>query len=398
MFFFTINSFILLKVLYSPGETITFNEATTFGVKDGKYPPPLTEKFVNSVCGVVPGTTRDNCIKKLLATDPRQLLTMMYPPTTNPAGPSYQKPSVTLDPDVPPTVSNNPPNDPPDPTPIPPPPSNTGCPTYHPNNSIPGKPSQVEIINGITQYVNNKGLRHDPDGITWLKPGDWKSWDGVTTMNPCTSTTAQLMAFIFPPPGGINTMLGLRDLFYQVKPFADNSNPTVAEIENWNIEVIRLFRRLLGFTQTTHPVSNHKCTFLRAAWAEERARTDYWTASYPGSMDGATGPCTIPFSSNEHCGASFIPNATDQAPYLCPSTMAPCTNTSSAEGISNHKTDIPWGIKMSRIIGQYLGTDGIGNHTGPFIGREYFGSAWYANGGTLTVRTKWSGNLAPTCP
>jgi hypothetical protein len=291
------------------------------------------------------------------------------------------------------------PDDASDPGPPPPPPSQ--CPNFHPDHSIPNKMSQADTVRAITAYVNSKGFRHDPDGIPWIPRGNWIPWDGVTTYNPCTSTKAQLMAGIFPPPGGVNTMRVLRERFYQVNPFADTANPTVAEIENWNIEVIRHFRRLLGFSQATHPVRNDKCTYLKAAWAEERCRTNYWSASYPGTQDGAAGPCTQPVSSNCHCGASFLLDPVDQVPYLCPPTMAACTQTPGAEGISNHNTDIPWSVKMSRIIGMYLAADGIGNHTGPFVGRSLFGSAWYINPtkpGSLVVRTKWSGNLAPTCP
>jgi hypothetical protein len=259
--------------------------------------------------------------------------------------------------------------------------------------------SQADTVRAITAYVNSKNYRHDPDGIPWIPRSSWIPWDGVTTINPCTSTKAQLMAFIFPPPGGINTMRGLRERFYEVNPYADNSNPTVAEIENWNIEIIRHFRRLLGFNQTTHPVYNNKCLYLRAAWSEERARTNYWSTKYPnGTLDGSSGPCTIPFSTNAHCGGGFILNAEDQTPYLCPIDMAPCTATTGAEGIININTDIPWSIKISRIIGGFLNTDGIGSHTGPFIGREYFGSAWYMNGGNTTFRGKWSGKLNATCP
>ncbi len=331
-------------------------------------------------------------------------LTIMFPNTTNPRGvPSFlgqtQSPPDTT---TPPAIDPNPPNDPPPVVYVPPPPPPPAqCPNFHPDNSIPGKMSQADTVRAITSYVNSKGYRHDPDGISWLNRSTWVPWDGVTTINPCTSTTAQLMAFIFPPPGGVNTMRGLRELFYQVAPFADNQNPTVSEIENWNIEVIRHFRRLLGFNQTTHPVYNDKCTYLKAAWAEERVRTNYWDARYPGTQDSAAGPCTLPNSSNAHCGSGFLPNPSDQTPYLCPSTMTPCTVTSESEGISNHNTDIPWGIKMSRIIGTFLASDGIGSHTGPFVGRSLFGSAWYiapTNPKLLVVRDKWGGNLAPTCP
>lgn len=337
--------------------------------------------------------------------DPSLSLKDMFPYPVPPAPSSFvgSTPPVPDIP-VPPQPSQNPVDDPPDqvtPPPVIPPPPTATCPSLHPSNTVPGRMSQVDEVNAQTAYVNSKGQKHDPDGITWITPGMWTPWDGVTTINPCTSTKQQLLAFIFPKPGGgfnVNTMRGLRELFYQVQPFADYQNPTVAEIEAWNIEVIRHFRRLLGFNETTHPVSNHKCTYLKAAWAEERARTNYWTSTYPGTLDSADGPCTTPYSSNEHCGAGFLPSATDQIPYLCPNTMSPCTAMSGAEGVSNINTDIPWAIKLGRIIGQYLASDGIGGHTGPFVGRQYFGSAWFVNGGSTLARTKWSGALAPTCP
>ena len=281
--------------------------------------------------------------------------------------------------------------------------SATNCSSFHPDyTAVAGGISQAQQVRNITRLINNKiisgkRLRHDPDGIHWIAPTSWKTWNGVP-INPCTSTKAQLMAFIFPAPGGVNTMLGLRERFYQVNPFQNNSDPTVAEIENWNIEIIRHFRKLIGFNQTNHPVHNHKCTYLRAAWSEERARSNHWTSKYPGSLNSAYGPCTVPFSSNQHCGAGFLPSPSDQAVYFCPSIATTCIASPAAEGIQAVNTDIPWGIKMSLIIGSFLTSDGIGFHTGPFIGREYFGSGWYMNGASTVFRGKWSGTLNPTCP
>jgi hypothetical protein len=53
------------------------------------------------------------------------------------------------------------------------------------------------------------------------------------------------------------------------------------------------------------------------------------------------------------------------------------------------------------LLVRVLASDGIGGHTGPFVGRELFGSAWYQDVGNpaiMVARTKWSGNFAPTCP
>jgi hypothetical protein len=305
------------------------------------------------------------------------------------------KPPAPKDPTIDVPIPPNPPDDPNDNVPIPPtPPPTSLCPQLHPNTNIAGF-SQVDTIDRITKYINSKGYRHDPDGIPWIRREDWIPWDGVTTVNPCTATKQQIQKHVFPT--GINTMRGLREVFYKTNPFKDNSYPTPQEIENWNIVVIRHFRNLLGYNQSTHPVSNDKCTYLKAAWAEERYRTNFWDATYPGTLDGKTGPCTKPYSSNAHCGAGFMPNASDQSPYLCPTSMSPCTNTSGAEGYSTHNTDIPWSIKLTRVIGGFLNSDGIGAHTGPFVGREYFGSAWYMDGGSIGVRTKWSGKNNFTC-
>jgi hypothetical protein len=251
--------------------------------------------------------------------------------------------------------------------------------------------SQADTVRAITA----KNAGHDPDGIWWIKRESWTPWDGKTTYNPCKLNTAELQAGIFP--GSIHTMRGLREVFYQIKPFANNTHPTVAEIERWNIEVIRHFRRLLGFNESTHPVENDKCTFLKSGWAEERSRSNYWSTKYPGSMDSAAGPCTIPWSKNAHCGASFLPSNIDQAPYMEGTGLSSCGVTAGAEGILTTKT-VPWAVLMSRVIGQFLWSDGIGAHTGPYVGRSKFGSAWYLAGGeSLVLRGKWSGNLAPTC-
>jgi hypothetical protein len=86
-------------------------------------------------------------------------------------------------------------------------------------------------------------------------------------------------------------------------------------------------------------------------------------------VESADGPCTILYSLNTHCGASFLPNPANQAHYLS-ANMGPCSAGGGMKGVSNIKTDIPWAIFLGRIIGQYLATDGIGGHTGPFVGRD----------------------------
>nr|UOF78738.1 hypothetical protein [Cressdnaviricota sp.] len=264
--------------------------------------------------------------------------------------------------------------------------------SMHPTHSSPpDRPSQHQIVRDISERIGSKGYGNDPNNIPYRQPSDWATWDGTTTYDPCTLTKQQLVAAIFPKFG---IMRGLKELFYSINPFQDNFNPTPQEIENWNIEVIRHFRRLLGITT---PVVNDKATFLKAAWAEERARSNYWDTSYPGNLNSNYGPCTRPFSPNAHCGASFIPSPQDQAPYLDPD-MQPITTSGGAEGIATLNADIPWALKMSQIISTFLSQDGIGGHTGPFLGRPKYGSAWYLTGTSVVVRNKWTGTNIDPCP
>ena len=272
------------------------------------------------------------------------------------------------------------------------------CPSMHPTHSFPGVLSQAGQVEQITQALKADGkLRgHDPDGIHWLGRNDWVSWKkGVDSpMTPTPSNSGRggaLYKFIFPTP---NHMRGLRDRFYEVRPFADNMNPTVAEIENWNVEVIRHYRSLMGFNDTTHPVSNNKCDYLKAAWSTERFHTDKWNALYPGEPSNPErGPCALPFDRNAHCGGGFIPQPQHQAPYLCPSAMPPCTRANQTEGTQNAKM-VPWSIMLSRVIHSFYASDGIGAHTGPFAGRQFFGTSWWRTGDNVVFRGKWSGNNA----
>lgn len=86
--------------------------------------------------------------------------------------------------------------------------------------------------------------------------------------------------------------------------------------------------------------------FARALWGDERKFTTMWDAEYPGTLGSAYGPCVG--SSNAHCGATFIPNLEDQAPYL-PDGHPGCSVVAGSEGVfSGPNSNIPWAIKWSR--------------------------------------------------
>lgn len=249
-------------------------------------------------------------------------------------------------------------------------------------------------------FVSSSTQRHDPDGIKWISASTWNNayWDGVP-MDPCTNSASAIKAWMFP---NANTMRGLRQRYYEVNPFTDLRNPTIAEIDSWNIEIIRHFRRLLGLN---NPITPLRSLYKRAQWTNEAGNGKRF-------IDGVA---TCISSSNQHCGATYIPSCgefdnddpnvpgqnssayryTDETDSWTCITSVP----SGSEGVNTINSDLAWSIKLTRVIVQFLASDGLGSHTGPFLVREYVGMAfyYYSDGATI-FRGKWAGNLGPRCP
>ncbi len=283
-----------------------------------------------------------------------------------------------------------------------------------PINAAPDPATQAPSTPAaITQYTPNLAnwsaftskpraagiTAHDPDSISWITPAQWRAaeWDGTTVYDPSKMTKAAFAAAICPSG---DTVRGIREVFYKNKPFADNANPTKTEVDEWHRIAINHVRALVGYTSEDRQVKKDHCMFARAAWGDERKFTTKWDAKYPGTLGSAEGPCVG--SANAHCGASFIPNAQDQAAYL-PAGHATCTATQGAEGVFNgSKSNIPWSIKWSRSFCSTLGTEGFGGgHTGPWYHREKFGFSFWDfdpnnNNSNAVLRAKWTGQLMPS--
>lgn len=250
-----------------------------------------------------------------------------------------------------------------------------------------------------SNFVSSSTQRHDPDGISWISSTKWNAarWDGVP-MNPCTNSLSTIRAFLFP---NTNTLRGLRERFYEVNPFSDLRNPTVDEIDSWNIEVVKHFRRLLGL--------NNPLTPLRSLY--KRAQ---WTSEAKNSKRLIGGAATCVGSTNPHCGATYLPSCgefdtpgipgQDNTAYRFADEVDTWTCMTSvpgggSEGINTINSDLPWSIKLTRVIAQFLASDGLGYHTGPFLVREYVGmSFWYYSDGATIFRGKWAGNEGNRCP
>ena len=260
---------------------------------------------------------------------------------------------------------------------------------YTPNQAAWATFSTKPLASGIN-------TSHDPDGVGWLTPASWQNaqWDGTTTYNPETLTRTQLAAAICPSGDQIR---GIREVFYANQPFADNLNPTKAEVDEWHRIAINHVRALVGYSSVTREVKKDYCMFARALWGQERKYTTKWDAKYPGTVGSAYGPCQG--GTNPHCGATFLPDSVDQAPYL-PAGHPGCGLQAGAEGITSApKSNIPWSIKWSRAFCGFLASEGFwGGHVGPFFHRETFGFSFWDNNSVnnnnnAILRAKWSGKL-----
>jgi hypothetical protein len=225
---------------------------------------------------------------------------------------------------------------------------------------------------------------HSPDGISWIDPDEWQEWDG-TIYNPEEHSRQDFAALICQG----STIRGLRTLFYDNAPFADNVNPTKAEVDNWHTIAVHHVRAMVGYTGPDYTIKPDQCLHIRALWSDERQKTRMWDTDYPGS--------TCEGSSNPHCGAGFIPSVADQQPYL-PDGIESCGSRAGSEGLfSAAKSNIPWSIRWARPFCATLGGEGFwGGHTGPWFHRTEFGWSWsdsepLNSNSNAGLRTKWSG-------
>lgn len=233
---------------------------------------------------------------------------------------------------------------------------------------------------------------HAPDGILWLNTDDWAEWDG-TIYDPSKYSRKDFYKLICPTGDKVR---GIKKLYEDNKPFANERYPTKAEVDEWHRLVLTHIRAMVGYTEPEYLPQPGKCLHLRALWSDERHRSDKWDRpEYPGTCDGDPNP---------HCGASFAPNDQDKQPYLDSNGLDACSpKGGGSEGIFGAaKANIGWSIKWSRPFCSTLGAEGFwGGHTGPWFHRPIFGWSWWdpdrddANSNAI-LRTKWSGSRAPS--
>lgn len=257
-------------------------------------------------------------------------------------------------------------------------------------------PTQAKWETFAKKPLDGGNKSHDPDGVSWLSADSWvkAKWDG-TVYDPTKLTPEKFYDCLCPH---VDQVRGIREVFYKNKPFADNNNPTKAEVDEWHRLAINHVRALVGYTSEDRQVRKDHCLFARSLWGDERKFTTVWNAKYPGTLGSAAGPCQG--SDNAHCGASFIPEWSDQIAYL-PKDHSPCSAGAGSEGVFSTKSNIPWSVRWSRAFCSTLKAEGFwGGHTGPWFHREKFGFSFWdtdpGNNNSLAVlRAKWGGKLMP---
>lgn len=248
----------------------------------------------------------------------------------------------------------------------------------------------LDTIAGVPSVTS-----HAPADIGWITPAAWanSTWNGVP-YDVTGKSKSQICNFVFPTS---NTMRGLRQLYEQAPPFANPRFPEPWEIDLWNIKVINHFRALFGIP----PIQPSVRLYNEAQWSTERR----WSArfnSYGGNGQPPYGPCP---NTTEHCGASFIPGIGDQNWLLLPAgvpaapagtTVSSMVRQSVAEALGGVDTDIPWSIKLGRVLAIFLCYEGIVGHTGGFLRRQKIGMIFHDLGdGTTQVRFKFGGTYTP---
>jgi hypothetical protein len=264
------------------------------------------------------------------------------------------------------------------PVPIPPPVDPTRTPAYVP---------------AATNY--GRVATHGMEYVSWSAEAIAFTWDGVTTWNPCVLTKAQVLAGAFGR--GYAHMRGLAQVYYATMPFADPAHPTVHEIENWIIITIKHFRALLGYSESTHPLSIMPEMMYTSHWATERKNTTYWDSGYPlDGLDTSKGPCVG--GTNGHCGWLFKPSCTDQTPYLM-NGDACVTIAPTAEALlsirSSYKDTIPWSYKFAYRLGEMFNNEGNAGHVPAFLTYPYIGFSLLCTG---MLRFHFKGTPGSACP
>ena len=257
-------------------------------------------------------------------------------------------------------------------------------------------PSPREMINDFTRVLNSSRhiISHDPDGSLLITSADWNNskWDGVPK-NPCKVPLKELVDWLFPKyssyPHSL-TMRGLRELFYKVKPFKDNNNPTVEEIELWFVEVVNHLRRLLGIQEMV--IAKPMLSIISRVSSE---------LSYTSEWNSCNNPC-VSKPDDTHCGMFWKPPESCASKYntyktgYCEGTDFSSNQANYWEGWYPLFDRLPWSLVFITHWRETMMTEGLdGVHVNPFLTQSEIGfTVWHTDKDTH-LRVSHSGPVQP---
>lgn len=223
----------------------------------------------------------------------------------------------------------------------------------------------------------------------WKKKAKWKK---NKVIDPNLSPIKLAKKICPKTKGGKFMLTGLWKLYNKTNPFADPTQPTWAEIDEWHAHSLSHIRDLVG---SDHPVVKDHCLFAKALWGAQRLKTKMWDEKYnEDNWSACAGPCYLSIGDDDcgkHCGTTFLPDPDDQETYLNRKLIKEgsfCnSDCQSSEGRFSYNEGDPWAIKWVRPFCGSLRRKGISGHTGPFFGRTNFGWSFFQ--GSLTA--KWGG-------
>ena len=256
------------------------------------------------------------------------------------------------------------------------------------------------------QYPKSHGV--DSEHSAWI---NWtnKEWDGHTIYNTARMTQSEFRNGICNGSG--DTITGLRELYYAKQPFADELNPTKAEVDEWHRLVINHLRVLSGLLEydenynyvgnTVYEMQNDHCLYARSLWSAQRKNTTMWNEKYPLGPGGRD-ICIVEDGEDDshvnysaHCGSNFRPDYEDQKAYL-PEGHAECTFTSSGssstEGINHNAiSGIVWAIKIGRAVCGFMPKNTWDPHAGPVFFRTKLGMNFWSEDTAITLEAAQKG-------
>lgn len=218
---------------------------------------------------------------------------------------------------------------------------------------------------------------HSPNGTQWVS--SWPTWDYKKPVNVTKMTGLQIQRTLCT--GGI--VRGIRQVYDQ-KPFKNPRYPTKAEVDDYNLRTIFHLRRMIGIPKKLAIVNSTRCTASKALWSQELLSTNYWDSKYP--VEKANSVYVSP-----HC--NFVPSVASDQTFTFGGVRdyTVCTKGTPAEGVATTNADIPWSLKYSRIICQFIKDA----HGGPLFGRQYVHANFFypGYGKDVVVRVKGEGKL-----